>query len=552
MSSAKQQIYKVITKKHGLTLKTDALKYLQTVVSELPPEELEETLSYIATSYIQQQSDSGHLIVDRASLEEVVEAIFRKAAINQALENSNADDQGAGGMVGDAGVGLDDVSAYLHVIDAFDMPRFSWKADGKGFVKNNDQPHLLAAAPQKSALYSDRFDLIRQRILRNDAFRSSTFLRKDDSFEIMPIKNLQGHKPGAFLLFGMLTQVVEGKYHLEDPDALIELEINQKIAKGTGLFTLNCFVLVEGWYTEDRTFRVKTLGMPLPEPRTKSLAAYGHNVNFFGAPHTGDDQVVLENIETTMSDVMFVVVSDVWLDQPRVVMKLRQLFEGFSSAAAIRPLAIILIGSFISSPYVFDSASSAAYKDCWNTLADLLSDFRELAQECHFILIPGPNDPWSANIMPRKGIPEYFMGRMKQKAPKLVLASNPCRIKYCSQEILIFREDLLSKMRRNAIVSPASDDNVVPIEQHLVATIVDQAHLCPLPITIRPAFWAWDHALRMYPQPHLLILADKYDAYSLEYEGCQCVNPGSFPNVEYGFLVYWPATKTCQISKIGA
>ncbi|TPX59514.1 DNA-directed DNA polymerase [Powellomyces hirtus] len=559
--STKQQIYKILTKKYGLTLKTEALKYLETCVSDHSPAELVDTLNYIATSYIQQQ-DGGHRLVDRASLERVVESINRKAAIHKSLEDTGSviptNHSSHGGMAGgsdadlDVNINIENIAAYMHVIDAFDVPRWKFRSDGKSFVEVAQSGHLLAGASQKAAGYRDRYDLIKERILRNEAFRASSFARKDDYLEIMPIKNLQGHKPGSYLLFGMLTQITEGKYHLEDPDALIELELDGKIEKGMGLFTLNCFVLVEGLYTEERTFKVRTLGMPLPEPRAKSIAAFGHNVNFFGAPSTGDEQVILEKIESSMTDVMFVIVSDVWLDQPRVVMKLRQLFDGFSSEAAIRPLAFIFIGSFISTPYIFDGASAAAYRDCWNTLADLLSDFHDLAQNCHFIFIPGPNDPWNANILPRPGLPTFFTDRMRAKLAHAHFMSNPCRIKYCTQEIVVFREDLTNRMRRNCIVSPADSEDVVPIEKHLVATIVDQAHLCPLPITVRPTYWAYDHALRIYPQPHLLVLADRYESYVVEYEGCQCVNPGAFPNAEFGFMVYWPATRVCETSKIGA
>src|SRR5947209_5629449 len=89
-----------------------------------------------------------------------------------------------------------------------------------------------------------------------------------------------------------------------------------------------------------------------------------------------------------MTDVMFVILSDVWLDQPRVnnislwrnslqamlsvilsakvVMKLRELFEGFSTASTVRPLAFIFIGNFVSNPYIFDGGSPAMYRGMAN------------------------------------------------------------------------------------------------------------------------------------------------------------------------------------------
>ncbi|KAI9017107.1 DNA polymerase alpha/epsilon subunit B-domain-containing protein [Gaertneriomyces semiglobifer] len=542
--SAKQHIHKIFARKHGLTLKTDALRYLLDITADLPAEELPETLDFVAQTYIQQ---IGQTVVDRTNLEEVVGSIFKKAAVNQALQDGIQQYEETGVVGGMAGqVTVDDISAYLQVIDAFDVARYRWRTEAKTFDSYQGSNHLLAAANQKVLAYKDRYDLIKQRILRNDAFRASTFSKATDYFHITPIKNLQGQKPGPFLLFGMLTQVEEGKCHLEDPDSLIELELTGKIDRGIGLFTMNSFVLVEGLYTEDRTFRVKTFGMPLPETREKSLSAFGNNVNFFGGSQAVDDVVVLSNIETSMNHVMMVIVSDVWLDQPRVVTKLRRMFEGFSAEDAVRPLAFIFMGNFMSTPYIFDAASAQTFKECFNTLADLLADFREIAQQSHFIFVPGPHDPWGSNTFPRPGIPDFFTQRLRSKVPKAKFASNPCRIKYCTQEIVIFREDLANRMRRNCIVAP-SNDLQDPLEKHLVSTIIDQAHLCPLPINVCPTYWSFDHALRLYPPPHLLVLADRYDTYTVDYNGCKGVNPGSFPNSEFTFMIYYPSSKTCQI-----
>jgi DNA polymerase epsilon subunit 2 len=80
-------------------------------------------------------------------------------------------------------------------------------------------------------MYRDRFDLIKQRVLRTELFRPppQTMLkmaaaRKQQYQKITPIVALKGCKPGRFTLFGMLTVMADGKWYLEDPDTLIELE----------------------------------------------------------------------------------------------------------------------------------------------------------------------------------------------------------------------------------------------------------------------------------------------------------------------------------------
>ena len=42
------------------------------------------------------------------------------------------------------------------------------------------------------------------------------------------------------------------------------------------------------------------------------------------------------------------------------------------------------------------------------------------------------------------------------------------------------------------------------ITQQLVQSILDQAHLCPLPLHVRPVYWDLDYTLRMTPLPHLV------------------------------------------------
>jgi DNA polymerase epsilon subunit 2 len=87
--------------------------------------------------------------------------------------------------------------------------------------------------------------------------------------KITPIKSLIGHDNEQFLLLGMLTQIEEGKLFLEDNDAYVELDISRCVSH-LGLFTDNCFILVEGVYGDDHIFHVDELGLPPPENRAKT------------------------------------------------------------------------------------------------------------------------------------------------------------------------------------------------------------------------------------------------------------------------------------------
>lgn len=107
----------------------------------------------------------------------------------------------------------------------------------------------------------------------------------------------------------------------------------------------------------------------------------------------------------------------------------------------------------------------------------------------------------------------------------------------------------------------------------MVQTVLDQCHLSPLPLSVRPTLWDYDHALRLYPMPtavrsifhtppttwlpadtppHLhrhprqLILADKYERYEMTYEGCHVFNPGRFVGDAFEWSTYYPATQRSE------
>jgi DNA polymerase epsilon subunit 2 len=284
---------------------------------------------------------------------------------------------------------------------------------------------------------------------------------------ITPIKNLNGKPPGSYLLFGMLTQMKEGLVFLEDLDSSIELILAKNtLMKGPGMFTCNSFVLVHGDYTDDKKFFVQVIGMPPPEPRKKSKQAYGNDVDFFGSPDSISDEGRLLEIEAKLSDSFFVILSDVWLDSARVLSKLEELFKGFSLEDSVLPLAFIFNGNFISKPYTFDSDDYQKYKDGFQQLADLMGSYPKISSYSHFIFVPGPFDPWCGSILPRPRIPKDLSSILSDRFDNIHFASNPARIKFCTKEIVVFREDLMNTLRRNCIIPPLESDEY-PLEKQV-------------------------------------------------------------------------------------
>lgn len=96
----------------------------------------------------------------------------------------------------------------------------------------------------------------------------------------------------------------------------------------------------------------------------------------------------------------------------------------------------------------------------------------------------------------------------------------------------------MAKMLRNVVtVKEGQDDE--ELRKFLVSTILDQSHLCPLSQSVQPLAWEFDHAMRLYPMPTALILADKYDRFELTYEKCRVFNPGSFRGTEFEWSTYY-------------
>jgi DNA polymerase epsilon subunit 2 len=89
----------------------------------------------------------------------------------------------------------------------------------------------------------------------------------------------------------------------------------------------------------------------------------------------------------------------------------------------------------------------------FDALADLLSspEYRPIIDKSQFVFVPGPLDPWGSSTLPRPGIPDTFTAKIRARLPRVHFTSNPCRIKFFSQELVIYREDMMSRMLRNLV-----------------------------------------------------------------------------------------------------
>ncbi|XP_054827711.1 DNA polymerase epsilon subunit 2 isoform X2 [Eublepharis macularius] len=490
-------------KMHGLLLRAEATKYLTEALQAVSEVELEDMIENIIDA-VEKQPLSCNMI-ERSTVEAAV------------LECSQSLDE--------------TIDHIFNIIGAFDIPHYIYNSERKKFLPlsmtGHPAPNLFGSAKDKAELFRERYIILQQRTHRHELFTPSAIgTHPDESrskFQLKTIETLLGNsaRVGDVIVLGMITQLKEGKFFLEDPTGVVQLDLS-KAQFHSGLYTESCFVLTEGWY-EDEIFHVNAFGFPPTESSATTRAYYG-NTNFFGGPSSTSVKASakLKQLEEENEDAMFVFLSDVWLDQAEVLEKLRIMFAGYSS---MPPTCFFFCGNFSSAPYGKNQIQSL--KGSLKALADIICEY--------------------PSIHKRPPLTENITEEFREQVPFSVFTTNPCRVQYCTQEIMIFREDLVNKMCRNCVRFPSSN---LDIPNHFVKTILSQGHLSPLPLYVSPVYWAYDYTLRTYPLPDMIVFADKYDPFTVTNTDCICINPGSFPRSGFAFKVFYPSNKTVEDSKL--
>ncbi|XP_035388713.1 DNA polymerase epsilon subunit 2 isoform X4 [Electrophorus electricus] len=444
--------------------------------------------------------------VSEVELDDVIERIL-DAVEKQPLSSSMIELSVAETAVQDCSQSCDEtIDNVFNIIGAFDVPRFIYSIERKKFIPismtSHPAPSLCGQARDKAELFRERYTILQQRTHRHEIFTPPVIGSAPDEgrnkFQLKTVEALLGStaKLGEVIVLGMITQLKEGKFFLEDLTGSVQLNLS-KAQFHSGLYTESCFVLAEGWY-EDSVFNVSAFGFPPVEPSCTTSVE------------------VLEKIQT--------------------------MFSGYS---AMPPTCFIFCGNFSSAPYGKNQVKSL--KELLKALADLICEHPSIHNNSRFVFVPGPEDPGPSTILPRPPLAEHITEEFRHRVPFSVFTTNPCRIQYCSQEMVVIREDLVNKMCRNCVRLPSSN---LDIPNHFVKTILAQGHLTPLPLYVSPVYWSYDYALRVYPVPDLIIFADKYDPFSISNSDCLCINPGSFPRSGFSFKVYYPSNRTVEDSKL--
>ncbi|OQR75128.1 DNA polymerase epsilon subunit 2-like [Tropilaelaps mercedesae] len=508
---------------HGLTLRRESSQYLEQMLGQLEFEQQVEWIEQIIT-WLQSQSLETALI----SKDQIVTCIKQCSSISQRQEQT------------------------FRVISAFEVPAFSYNNDRKKFLKIDDKRRLFPAADAKALLYCERYKIVQQRTLRHKLFAAPTAASmlsssKEEHYKLCSCESLIGmtNKANKFVVvLGMLTQLKEGKLFLEDPTGSVQLNLS-KTTFSQALTTEGSMVLAEGIY-DDKVFNVQAIGFAPPELAKVSREYFG-SVNYFGgdAIKCMKTDSTLKELEHQLDDCMLVILSDVWLDDVKTMERLKILFTGYNQCP---PTAFILMGNFLRNSLGFQDVGTL--KDCFKQLADLVVQFPDIIHQSRFVVVPGNKDPLTTKVIPRPPLPKVVTEYFSSKVPQSAFTSNPARIQLYTQEIVLFREDTISKMCRNCVYVPWESDSEVQMAQLYVKNLVGNAHLCPLPTHIAPVLWQWDHALWLYPTPDVVVCADKHEPFTISQNECLFTNPGQFTKGDFCFKVYLPGQRKVEDSQI--
>lgn len=331
------------------------------------------------------------------------------------------------------------------------------------------------------------------------------------------------------MLLGLLSILPTGGLAISDLTGTISLDLSHAVAipEDSAWFTPGMIVLVDGVYEEEEESTGKGLGgsngvggiiggrfqgffigQPPCEKRKATLGVSGPDdhtigggfgwIDFLGV---GSERAVGSKMRKLEQRILrqprhpraslpspdpdapscgrIVIIGELNIDQPRALQALRKILATYSTEPeGSTPMAFVLTGNFTQHAVMAGggaSGGSVEYKEYFDALASILSDFPTLLQSASFVFLPGDNDGWASSFgggaatpLPRKGVPDLFTSRVrrafatanaelgadsKRTPGEAIWTSNPARLSVFgpAHEIVLFRDDISARMRRTAV-----------------------------------------------------------------------------------------------------
>jgi DNA polymerase epsilon subunit 2 len=404
-----------------------------------------------------------------------------------------------------------------------------------------------------------RHCLALQRCFRSGQYRKNITTVTEGVKPLLAISSLEGiSSTQEICVLGLLVKhPTSSKVMLEDTKSSIELDFSTLVAKPVGYITNMSLVVATGFWTGSK-LSVKRLAFPPTESRAKTLPSLAGLDTFGLAP---PDSQRASMIEKQMLNSVCCILAHVHLDTALCIATLATFFREFESRSidALTQMTFVLVGDFVSLPsslgdlgHLGDNDRRKAYASLLDILANtVVQNAPSVAANASFVLVPGPNDPTGiTGALPQVPLALELTLSIRAKLKNIVLAPNPCRLRFLTHEMVICRKNFYHDMQSAAWDWPQAPIDVneeseappltpqtVPVQFELVCkTVADQAHLAPNESNV---LWRFDSALRMVPLPHVVVLCDRTEQWHCQYKGTNFLNPGSFTSGGT-FLWYTP------------
>ncbi|ESL10150.1 DNA polymerase epsilon subunit B [Trypanosoma rangeli SC58] len=415
---------------------------------------------------------------------------------------------------------------------------------------------------------SDRFTVLRQRYLfaQRRCLRSGLFRRdfskqslNQDLPPLLPIIALEGIDVSENVaVLGMIVRRLN-EIHLEDLHGQVRLVFRDAVPSLLGVVGDGFLVVVRGQWSNS-VLIVTSIELPPAERREDTLRDIGADYDFFGYRPT--DMAAAQLQEKNSLQSVVIVMSHVYLDQPSTMHKLVYFFKEMQhrTESELMHTTLVMVGDFSFSttqygdifhlPNPFEGADR--YKLLMDSLATVIATHApSLAQHTQVVLVPGPNDVTGLlGILPQPPIVGAVTRNLQARLKKVVFASNPCRLRFFTHEMVVTRRDFFRSLRESGRAfnwSTADAPNSITAFESVAKTVVDEAHLAPE--VKEGILWKADGALSLLTLPHLLVLCDSTEQWECTYKGVRVVNPGSF-SLASTFLWYTPSDGECSLSSV--
>lgn len=125
-----------------------------------------------------------------------------------------------------------ETETVLNVIDGFRIPKIRYDEGKKRFVVEQSEPDLFSEPINKSLVFKERLELLWHRTLRHETFAPVKFGEVGAARQhLRQVEYLLSQSScNDVNVMGVVTQLTEGKYFLEDASGIVQINLSQAIS----------------------------------------------------------------------------------------------------------------------------------------------------------------------------------------------------------------------------------------------------------------------------------------------------------------------------------